>query len=109
LNGVTCVAASDAVEEEGNTLAVNVSYEGRMLLDQVLDVGPFLGAEGDPFRKTLQMDYGYALTVHKSQGSQYNTVTLYDDGFGKREPETRRRWLYTAITRAEHQLYIVTS
>jgi exodeoxyribonuclease-5 len=55
------------------------------------------------------MDYGYCLTVHKSQGSQYPTVTLYDDGFGKREPETRRRWLYTAITRAENQLYIVTS
>lgn len=111
LNGVTCRANSDASHDVGtpDALGLDVSYEGRLLLDQVLDTGPFLGRDGDPFRKYLQMDYGYCLTVHKSQGSQYPTTTLYDDGFGKREPETRKRWLYTAITRAENQLYIVTS
>lgn len=88
---------------------LNFLYDGKVLFDRKIDAGPFLGLDVDPQRSYLQVDYGYALTVHKSQGSQWPTVTIYDDGFGKREPETRRRWLYTAITRAEKQLFIVTS
>lgn len=111
LNGVMCQAHGDATHEVGtpDALALDIKYEGRLLLDQVVDSAPFRGLDGDPFRKYLQLDYGYAITVHKSQGSQWPTITIYDDGFGKREPMTRRRWLYTAITRAEHKLNIVTS
>ena len=43
-------------------------------------------------------DYGYALTVHKAQGSQWNDIVLFDESFAFKE--TRQRWLYTAITRA---------
>ncbi|VVT25908.1 ATP-dependent RecD-like DNA helicase [Rhizobium sp. EC-SD404] len=50
-------------------------------------------------------DYGYALTVHKAQGSQWNNVVLFDESFAFRE--TRERWLYTAITRAAERLTIV--
>ncbi len=50
-------------------------------------------------------DYGYALTVHKAQGSQWNDVMLFDESFAFRE--TRERWLYTAITRAAETLTIV--
>lgn len=77
-------------------------------LKLTMDAGIFRGEE--PSSRTLEhFDYGYCLTVHKSQGSQWDTVTLYDDGFGKRDPEVRKRWLYTAITRAQRQLHIVTS
>ena len=50
-------------------------------------------------------DYGYALTVHKAQGSQWDNVCLFDESFAFRE--TRERWLYTAITRAAEKLTIV--
>ncbi|MCC2689494.1 MAG: ATP-binding protein [Rhizobiaceae bacterium] len=50
-------------------------------------------------------DYGYALTVHKAQGSQWNDIVLFDESFAFRE--TRQRWLYTAITRAAERLTIV--
>jgi exodeoxyribonuclease-5 len=46
-------------------------------------------------------DFGYALTVHKAQGSQWNSVVLFDESFAFRD--SRERWLYTAITRAAHQ------
>nr|WP_272211463.1 ATP-dependent RecD-like DNA helicase [Marinicella sp. W31]MDC2877351.1 ATP-dependent RecD-like DNA helicase [Marinicella sp. W31] len=50
-------------------------------------------------------DYGYALTVHKAQGSQWNNVVLFDESWAFRD--TRERWLYTAITRAAERLTIV--
>tara|TARA_R100001129_G_scaffold186597_1_gene179120 strand:- start:22784 stop:23911 length:1128 start_codon:yes stop_codon:yes gene_type:complete len=50
-------------------------------------------------------DYGYALTVHKAQGSQWNNVVLFDESWAFRD--TRERWLYTAITRAAEQLTVV--
>ena len=56
-------------------------------------------------RDSDEFDYGYALTVHKAQGSQWNTVVLFDESFAFREH--RNRWLYTGITRAAKQLTIV--
>ncbi len=50
-------------------------------------------------------DYGYALTVHKAQGSQWNDIVLFDESFAFKE--TRQRWLYTAITRAAETITIV--
>jgi exodeoxyribonuclease-5 len=50
-------------------------------------------------------DFGYALTVHKAQGSQWNEVVLFDESFAFKE--TRQRWLYTAITRAAERLTVV--
>ena len=44
--------------------------------------------------------------THKSQGSSFPTVIVYDDGLG-RTSEDRARWLYTAITRAEWGLVIL--
>jgi exodeoxyribonuclease-5 len=56
-------------------------------------------------RDSDEFDYGYALTVHKAQGSQWNHVILFDESFAFREH--RNRWLYTGITRAAEQLTIV--
>lgn len=53
-----------------------------------------------------EFDYGYALTCHKAQGSQWNNVFVYDESrrFPSGDP---RRWTYTAITRAAEKVTIV--
>jgi exodeoxyribonuclease-5 len=56
-------------------------------------------------RRHDDFDFGYALTVHKAQGSQWDEVVLFDESFAFREH--RSRWLYTAITRAAEKLTIV--
>lgn len=60
--------------------------------------------EFDPHERWLanELDFGYALTVHKSQGSEWDNVTLLDEWHG----QGRREWLYTAITRASEAVTI---
>lgn len=52
-------------------------------------------------------DFGYALTVHKAQGSQADTVVLFEERSQHADESTWKRWLYTGITRAVSRLYIV--
>jgi exodeoxyribonuclease-5 len=54
---------------------------------------------------TQQFDFGYALTVHKAQGSQWQDVIVYDES-GMFEDEWWR-WSYTAATRAAERLTMV--
>jgi len=56
-------------------------------------------------RDAEQFDYGYALTVHKSQGSQWDNVLLFDESFCFRKDKWR--WLYTGITRAAKKVTVV--
>ncbi len=51
-------------------------------------------------------DFGYALTVHKAQGSQAKKVIMFEERFAQMDDEMWRRWLYTGITRAEEELYL---
>jgi len=74
------------------------------LLKSVFD-DPDLEVPWQTKKRYDDFDYGYALTVHKAQGSQWNSVVLFDESYAFRE--TRERWLYTAITRAAERLVIV--
>jgi exodeoxyribonuclease-5 len=56
-------------------------------------------------KEAEEFDFGYALTVHKSQGSQWNSVYLTDESHCFRSD--RWRWLYTGITRAAEELTVV--
>lgn len=50
-------------------------------------------------------DYGYALTAHKAQGSQWSEVVVIDESRVFRQHA--QRWLYTALTRAEERVTVV--
>jgi exodeoxyribonuclease-5 len=52
-----------------------------------------------------EFDFGYVLTVHKAQGSQWDDVALFDESGAFRE--NRGRWLYTGVTRAARRLTVV--
>lgn len=56
-------------------------------------------------REAQEFDYGYALTCHKAQGSQWDHVVVFDESWVFRED--RAKWLYTAITRAAEKLTVV--
>ena len=66
------------------------------------------GEEAIPYamrRNSDEFDYGYALTVHKAQGSQWDDVMLFDESYAFREH--RARWLYTGLTRAAERITVV--
>lgn len=68
--------------------------------------GGYANIDWKELRGTQQFTYGYALTVHKSQGSQWDNVILFDESgaFGK----DAKKHLYTGITRAAKTIQIVT-
>ena len=51
-------------------------------------------------------DYAYAITAHKAQGSEWANVVVIDDQFAQWDKDLRRRWLYTAITRARESVTV---
>lgn len=53
---------------------------------------------------TTSFDFGYAATVHKSQGSEFANVLLIDE---YKRQEQRDSWIYTGITRAAERIVIV--
>ena len=54
-----------------------------------------------------QFDYAYAITCHKSQGSEYDKVIVLEEYLKGDSKEEHARWLYTAATRAAKKLIIV--
>jgi exodeoxyribonuclease-5 len=56
-------------------------------------------------KRSDEFDFGYVLTVHKAQGSQWDDVVLFDESFAFREH--RARWLYTGITHAAQRVTVV--
>ncbi len=62
----------------------------------------------DPYLNALQVKFAYALTCHKSQGGQWNAVFV-DQGYLTQENINNEflRWLYTAITRATDELFLM--
>ncbi len=52
-----------------------------------------------------RFEYGYCISCHKAQGSEFDSAIIFDESYAFREEKAR--WLYTAITRAKNKLIIV--
>ncbi len=97
--GAPNIPSASRPEEEGRRKPVRVGvlpafFEGR---DEEI---PFAQK-----RDSDQFDFGYALTVHKAQGSQWDDVVLFDESFAFRDHSAR--WLYTGLTRAAKTITVV--
>jgi ATP-dependent exoDNAse (exonuclease V) alpha subunit len=55
----------------------------------------------------LQVKFSYAITCHKSQGGQWNTVFIEQPYLPDGINRDYIRWLYTAMTRAKNKLYLI--
>jgi ATP-dependent exoDNAse (exonuclease V) alpha subunit len=111
LNGGTWLVKERSISAKGvvtmRVLSDDAPQDGLVKVSVLPEF--FLGTEESlPYSKRRdfdEFDYGYALTVHKAQGSQWDEVLLFDESFAFREH--RERWLYTGITRAAERLTIV--
>lgn len=67
--------------------------------------------KSNEFFNALQVKYAYTVTCHKAQGGQWKNVFI-DMGYISEESLTSidfYRWLYTAVTRATDQVYLINS
>lgn len=67
----------------------------------------FLAVKNNKFFNALQVKFSYAITCHKSQGGQWNTVFVEQPYLPNGVDREYLRWLYTAITRAQEKLYLI--
>lgn len=111
INGVGGLAASVTEEDTFGDLHLDVSYDGRLIQGLAIDPFPFLQYERPdlsrrdmPPKGDAQFDFGYAITCHKSQGSEWPHVAVWDDKMRRFDKEARKRWIYTAATRAARKL-----
>ncbi len=67
----------------------------------------FLSVKNNKYFNALQVKFSYAITCHKSQGGQWNTVFIEQPYLPNGIDKDYLRWLYTAITRAKNKLYLI--
>ena len=67
----------------------------------------FLKVKSNKFFNALQVKYSYAVTCHKSQGGQWENVFIEKPYLPEGPNKDYLRWLYTAMTRAKKQLFLI--
>ena len=67
----------------------------------------FLKVKQNKYFNALQIKFSYAITCHKSQGGQWDTVFVEQPYLPNGIDKDYLRWLYTAITRAKNKLYLI--
>ena len=75
--------------------------------DEASKYKKFMKVKNNKYFNALQVKFSYAITCHKSQGGQWDTIMIEQpylrDGMNK----DYLRWLYTAVTRAQKKLYLI--
>lgn len=90
--------------EEGNQLYLAVQEDYQHLPSKYKR---FMAIKNDPYFNALQVKYSYAITCHKSQGGQWKKVFVEQPYLPDGPSIAYYRWLYTAITRAKENLYLI--
>lgn len=109
VNGLPAHATRDAEPTGCGLFRIELAIEGDVRELMVDDHAFRLYSDGEAKRNPLagqspQFDFGHCITVHKAQGSEWDSVAVWDDGLFWGRGEDRRRWAYTAATRAQSRL-----
>ena len=90
--------------EESNLLyqQVLLDYE-----DESSKYKKFQKVKTNEYFNALQVKFSYAITCHKSQGGQWNTIFIEQPYLPNGIDRDYIRWLYTAMTRAKEKLYLI--
>lgn len=95
--------------EGADSMRIIAEIEGRREMELDIDVSPYITPERERSKalppSVAATAFGYAITCHKSQGSQWDNVLIYDESFCFREHAAR--WLYTAVTRAAKSVTVI--
>ncbi len=112
-NEITVKILLDTLAAEGPSLS---QKENQQLFEEILKDYEDIPSrrkkiehvKNSPFYNALQVKFAYALTCHKTQGGQWETVFI-DQGYLTEAHINKEyyRWLYTAFTRATKKLYLV--
>lgn len=110
---ITCKVMLDTLTAE----TPNLSYELSNKLFEGLNIDyehltnkkeRFNAIKEDPYYNALQIKFAYAVTCHKAQGGQWDAVFV-DQGYLTEDMVDLDflRWLYTGVTRAKRELFLV--
>ena len=108
------VIQGDFVTSDGSTFN-SVEMDKKLLIDGVkcitdgkilFRLGKLKNKIGDIVPR--EFAFGYAITTHKAQGSEWDKVLVIEEKFPFSKEE-HARWLYTAVTRASEKLVLVRS
>mgnify|MGYP002856265226 CR=1 FL=1 len=114
VNGMCCFTLGDAIDYDSTTDYIEMSYVpdfmkhtdmyfnsrvSKILFDSYYDDSVDPNNLFDICRDHVCLDFGYCITVHKSQGSSWPNVLVIDDYHGRHDQYPN--WAYTALTRAE--------
>jgi len=99
---------------ESNTPSLTYDESNKLYQEVMLDYQDettkykkFLKVKGNKFFNALQIKFSYAMTCHKSQGGQWDTVFIEQPYLPNGVDKDYLRWLYTAVTRAQNKLYLI--
>lgn len=102
----------DLTQDQQNALFVDFTmrYNGKNGRKKLKPGSPEFAnvLKTDPYYNCLRIKYGYAVTCHKAQGGEWDTVFVDCKTTMNALSEGYFRWLYTAMTRASGTLYLVS-
>lgn len=110
---IACKVILDTIQAEGPNLP---QEKNKLLFEGLMEDYSHLTSKKekmeaiklDPYYNALQIKFAYAVTCHKAQGGQWDAVFV-DQGYLTDDMIDLDflRWLYTAITRAKKELFLV--
>jgi len=101
----TLIAESPSLSyEDANKLYLEVSKDYPHIRSKYKKL---LEVKNNKYFNALQVKFSYAMTCHKSQGGQWDTVFIEQPYLPEGQNHEYLRWLYTAVTRAKKKLYLL--